>query len=92
MLHNRCQPWIETNVAKHGFSPSSLWVVALPTVCQRREGMALLQKTSSCKGSILGAVLPEEAMQQPFPGRKHVHPIGWEPSNVAATIVRGINV
>src|SRR5262245_51385877 len=38
-------------------------------------------------GSILGAVLPEDARQQPFLGMKHANPRGWEPSNVAATVV-----
>jgi hypothetical protein len=42
-------------------------------------------------GSLLGAVLPEDAMQPPFPGMKHAHPIGWDPSNVAVTIVRRIH-
>jgi hypothetical protein len=42
-------------------------------------------------GCILGAVLPEDAMKQPFPGMKHTNPIGWDPSNVTVTIVRGIN-
>jgi hypothetical protein len=42
-------------------------------------------------GRILGAVLPEDSMKQPFPGMKHANPRGWEPSNVAATIVRGIH-
>jgi hypothetical protein len=39
-------------------------------------------------GRILGAVLPEDAMPQPLPGMQHAHPIGWDPPNVAVTIVR----
>jgi len=34
-------------------------------------------------GSLLGAVLPEDAMPQPLPGMQHAPPIGWNPSHVA---------
>ena len=42
-------------------------------------------------GCILGAILPEDATKPPFPGMTYTNPIGWDPSNVAATIVRRIH-
>ena len=72
-------------------STSGCWVTLKFSCWAKPQVLARMPPLVLAEGSILGAVLPEDAMQQPFPGMKHAHPIGWDPSNVAATLVRGIN-